>query len=84
MANELRRILSDRRRCLVFLAVPLLCLGLFLYEQTGGSFDVRQSGAEAYQTLLRDSEGKSPEELAAALKAEMEAEEAAGLLPGRR
>lgn len=78
MANELRRILSDRRRCLVFLAVPLLCLGLFLYEQTGGSFDVRQSGAEAYQTLLRDSEGKTPEELAEALKAQTEAAEAAG------
>ena len=78
MVNELRRILSDRRRCLVLLAVPLLCLGLFLYGQGGGGFDIRQSGAGEYQALLREYAEKDPEELAEALKAEVEANEAAG------
>lgn len=68
--NEVRRILSNRRRRLILLMIPLLCLGLFLYEKGGGRFDTLKSSAEEYRTLLSEYEGKSTEEILDALKAQ--------------
>ena len=66
--TELRRILCNRRRSMILLALPLLCLGLFLYEKCGGRFDMLKSGAEEYRALLRQYEGESPQEIAEALE----------------
>lgn len=62
--NEIRRILSNRRRRLILLAAPLLCLALFLYEKSGGNFLMLKSGAEEYRTLLKSCEGMTPQEAA--------------------
>ena len=48
--NELGRILSDRKRSLLLLFLPLLCLGMFLLEQMGGNLRI------GWQTMMQRSQ----------------------------
>lgn len=68
--NELRRILSDTRRRLILLALPFLCLGLFLLEQMGGSirhgWTLMWQLGQAYQEKTESYRGMDPAAIAEA------------------
>ncbi len=63
---EWRRILSDRKRCIAMLCIPLLCLALFFYQKCHGNFSAMLPEAQAYRALLTTWEGASNQEIAAA------------------
>lgn len=63
--NEWKRILSDRRRRIVLICIPILCLVLFIYQKCDGNFANLQSDAKEYQELLESFEGKPLEDIMA-------------------
>lgn len=38
--NELKRILSDKRRAAILLILPIICIGLFLFDRMGGNLRI--------------------------------------------
>lgn len=64
--NEWKRILSDRRRRIALVCIPILCLLLFCYQKCDGNFGSLISDARDYQALLDSFAGKSLEEIVAA------------------
>ena len=50
--NEWRRIISDRKRRLAMLCIPLLCLFLFFYQKCDGNFPSLITDAQEYRNLL--------------------------------
>ena len=73
--NELRRILSDTRRKLILLALPFLCLGLFLLEQMGGNirggWELMQWVGQTYRERVESWRGLEPEEISHVLGTEV-------------
>ena len=63
--NEWKRILSNRRRRILLICIPILCLLLFCYQKCDGNFENLLSDAREYQVLLDSFDGKSPEEILA-------------------
>lgn len=64
--NEWKRILSDRRRRIILLCIPILCLLLFCYQKCDGKLENLLSDARDYRELLAQYDGKSVDEIVAA------------------
>ena len=64
--NEWKRILSDRRRCIAFLCIPILCLFLFFYQKCDGDFGALLTDAQAYRELLQAHQNDTPAQIAKA------------------
>lgn len=64
--NEWKRILSDRRRRIILLCIPILCLALFCYQKSDGKLKNLLSDAQDYRALLAEYNGKSVDEIVAA------------------
>lgn len=69
--GEWKRILSNPRRLALLLAIPLVCIGLFLYDCTGSihlsSWQEMTEKNEFYKELVAKMEGLGPEEAGAYL-----------------
>lgn len=61
--NEWKRILSDRKRLIIFLCLPLLCLALFFYQKCDGDFGTLLTDAEEYRELLEAYSGSTPAQI---------------------
>ncbi len=66
--NEWRRLMSDRRRRVLLLCIPILCLLLFCYQKCDGKFDHLFTDAQEYRALLDTYDGKSVDEIVAAFE----------------
>lgn len=66
--NEAKRIFSNRRRGMVILCIPLICLILFFYQKCDGNFTDLLPEAREYQNLLVRFQDNTPAEVAEALK----------------
>lgn len=64
--NEWNRILSDRRRRIAILCIPILCLFLFFYQKCDGNFGALATDSEDYRKLLETYGGSPPAEIAEA------------------
>lgn len=64
--NEWNRILSDRRRRIAILCIPILCLFLFFYQKCDGNFRALVTDAEDYRELLETYGSSAPAEIAEA------------------
>ena len=62
--SEWKRIFSDRRRCAILLAIPLLCIGLLFYQKWCDAF---LSDPAEYRELVDQWGNTAPEEMVAAL-----------------
>ena len=62
--NEWNRILSDRRRRIAILCIPILCLFLFFYQKCDGNFRALATDSEDYRELLETYSGSTPAEIA--------------------
>ena len=64
--GEWKRILSNPRRLALILAIPLICIGLFLYDCTGSiqlsSWQEMIENNQFYQGLVREMQDYSLEE----------------------
>ena len=64
--GEWKRILSNPRRLALLLAIPLICIGLFLYDCTGSiqlsSWQEMIENNQFYQGLVREMQDYSLEE----------------------
>lgn len=61
--NEWKRILSDRRRRIAFICIPILCLFLFFYQKCGGDFGALLTDAQAYRELLQTHQNDTPAQI---------------------
>lgn len=61
--NEWKRILSDRRRRIAFICIPILCLFLFFYQKCDGDFGVLLTDAQAYRELLKTHQNDAPAQI---------------------
>lgn len=62
--SEWKRIFSDRRRCAILLAIPLLCIGLLFYQKWCDAF---LSDPAEYRELVDTWQRTDPEEMVEAL-----------------
>lgn len=65
--NEWKRIISDRRRRIAILCIPILCLALFFYQKCDGDFGALATDAQDYRALLETYSGSTPAEIVEAL-----------------
>ncbi len=75
--SEWKRIFSDRRRCVLILSIPLVCLALFAYQRYQDSFYMP---AREYRELIEEWRNSAPEEIVAALSDHWETTENERLL----
>ena len=61
--NEWKRILSDRRRRMAMVSIPILCLFLFFYQKCSGDFSTLATDAQEYRQLLEQYRYDSPTEI---------------------
>ena len=61
--NEWKRILSDRRRRIAFICIPILCLFLFFYQKCGGDFGALLTDAQGYRELLQTHQNDTPAQI---------------------
>lgn len=61
--NEWKRIISDRKRLMAILCIPLLCLALFFYQKCDGDFGTLLTDAEEYRELLETYSGSTPAQI---------------------
>lgn len=61
--NEWKRIISDRKRLMAILCIPLLCLALFFYQKCDGDFGTLLTDAEEYRELLKTYTGSTPAQI---------------------
>ena len=61
--NEWKRILSDRRRRMAMVSIPILCLFLFFYQKCSGDFSTLATDAQEYRQLLEQYRHDSPTEI---------------------
>lgn len=61
--NELRRILSDRRRLAAWILLPLFCLVLFFWNKCGGDFSQLSMQTAENRVLLERYQNCQPEEI---------------------
>ncbi len=61
--SELSRILAARRRRIILIAIPFLCMVLFLYTKCGGKWGSLLADAREYREILSSYEGKNPAEI---------------------
>ncbi len=61
--NEWKRIISDRKRLIAILCIPLLCLALYFYQKCDGDFGTLLTDAEEYRELLEAYSGSTPEQI---------------------
>ena len=61
--NEWKRILSDRRRRIAFVCIPILCLFLFFYQKCDGDFGALLTDAQAYRDLLQTHQDDTPAQI---------------------
>lgn len=61
--NEWKRIISDRKRLMAILCIPLLCLALFFYQKCDGDFGTLLTDAKEYRELLEAYSGSTPEQI---------------------
>ena len=61
--NEWKRIISDRKRLMAILCIPLLCLALFFNQKCDGDFGTLLTDAEEYRELLEIYSGCTPAQI---------------------
>ena len=61
--NEWKRIISDRKRLMAILCIPLLCLVLFFYQKCDGDFGTLLTDAEEYRELLETYSSSTPAQI---------------------
>ncbi|HIT34194.1 MAG TPA: hypothetical protein IAC31_06165 [Candidatus Faecousia intestinigallinarum] len=66
--NEWTRILSNRKRRIAILCIPLVCLALFFFQKCDGNFGALIPDAQDYRALLASYQNTPPEQIAQALK----------------
>ena len=65
--NEWKRIISDRRRRIAILCIPILCLALFFYQKCDGDFGALITDAQENRALLETYGNSTPGEIVEAL-----------------
>lgn len=63
MMNEWKRIISDRKRLMAMLCIPLLCLALFFYQKCNGDFGALLTDAREYRELLDTCSDSTTEQI---------------------
>ena len=61
--NEWKRIISDRKRLMAILCIPLLCLTLFFWQKCDGDFGMLITDAGEYRDLLELYSGCTPAQI---------------------
>lgn len=62
--NEWKRIVSDRKRIVLMICIPLVCFALFFYQKT---IDAMMADPQEYRTLVERWLDSAPEDILAAL-----------------
>ena len=70
--NEWKRIISDRKRLVLMLCIPLVCFVLFFYQKT---MDAMWADPQEYRALVEKWRDHVPEEILAALSEQFEMSE---------
>ena len=70
--NEWKRIFSDRRRCTILLAIPLLCIGMLFYQKWCDTF---LSDPAEYRAMIDNWRGSTPEDIVATLNEQFDISE---------
>lgn len=70
--NELRRILSDRRRIVTFALLPFLCLLMFFWQKCDGDFSQLSIQAKENRELLARYQTSQAEEIVQALEHQLD------------
>ena len=70
--NEWKRIVSDRKRFVLMLCIPLVCFALFFYQKT---MDAMLSDPQEYRALVEKWRDHDPEDVLAALSEQYEMSE---------
>ena len=70
--NEWKRIISDRKRLVLMLCIPLVCFVLFFYQKT---MDAMWADPQEYRALVEKWRDHDPEEILAALSEQFEMSE---------
>ena len=66
---EWKRILSDRKRIMLILCIPVVCLTLFFYKKT---IDAMMADPAEYRGLVEQWRSSTPDEIVAALSEQFE------------
>lgn len=70
--NEWKRIVSDRKRLVLMLCIPLVCFALFFYQK---AMDAMWADPQEYRALVEKWRDHDPEEILAALSEQFEMSE---------
>ena len=70
--NEWKRIVSDRKRLVLMLCIPLVCFTLFFYQK---AMDAMWADPQEYRALVEKWRDHDPEEILAALSEQFEMSE---------
>lgn len=70
--NEWKRIVSDRKRLVLMLCIPLVCFALFFYQK---AMDAMWADPQEYRALVEKWRDHDPEEILAALSEQFELSE---------
>ena len=70
--NEWKRIVSDRKRIVLMLCIPLVCFALFFYQKT---MDAMLADPQEYRALVEKWRDHDPEDVLAALSEQFEMSE---------
>ena len=70
--NEWKRIVSDRKRLVLMLCIPLVCLALFFYQK---AMDAMWADPQEYRALVEKWRDHDPEEILAALSEQFDMSE---------
>lgn len=70
--NEWKRIVSDRKRLVLMLCIPLVCFALFFYQK---AMDAMWTDPQEYRALVEKWRDHDPEEILAALSEQFEMSE---------
>ena len=70
--NEWKRIVSDRKRLVLMLCIPLVCFALFFYQK---AMDAMWADPQEYRALVEKWRDRDPEEILAALSEKFEMSE---------
>ena len=70
--NEWKRIVSDRKRLVLMLCIPLICFALFFYQK---AMDAMWADPQEYRALVEKWRDHDPDEILAALSEQFELSE---------
>ena len=70
--SEWKRIISDRKRLVLMLCIPLICFALFFYQKT---MDAMWADPQEYRALVEKWRDHDPDEILAALSEQFEMSE---------